>query len=439
MPVFLICYAAAFFLSRLSQFALSGTALIFAACYLYIRDTKPAGRPVSLKALFTLSFVGGEGISCLKLSQLQTQWKTETWLCLLLICIMFRAVFALLSGKKENPFAAERKPELQPVRSGRLLTAILGIAGLSLISFGAEAAILGFVPLLMRGVPHAYSYFHVHGLHYFTVSCVLVPAFAVLWFRTGGAKRRAEVLAVTAAVFCALLVPILCVSRFQLIMAVAVAYVTFLMTAEKAASVRSAAAVLACMIPLYVLLTVARSHSAAYLNGIFEMKYRLPVFISQPYIYIANNYDNFDCLVRELPAHTYGLRLLFPVWALSGLKFLKPELAAFPIYVTRKELTTVTLFYDAWYDFGTAGAAAFAALLGLVSWKMECRMTRRHNPVTNVLYAQIAVYLGLSFFTTWFSNPATWFYFAETLAVYLFVRIKPDRRRVSAGAANTEG
>ena len=35
-----------------------------------------------------------------------------------------------------------------------------------------------------------------------------------------------------------------------------------------------------------------------YLNGIFEMKNAAtPIFITQPYMYIANNYDNFDCLV----------------------------------------------------------------------------------------------------------------------------------------------
>ena len=30
--------------------------------------------------------------------------------------------------------------------------------------------------------PHAYSTFHITGVHYFTVSCVLVPALSVLYF-----------------------------------------------------------------------------------------------------------------------------------------------------------------------------------------------------------------------------------------------------------------
>ena len=99
------------------------------------------------------------------------------------------------------------------------------------------------------------------------------------------------------------------------------------------------------MVPLYVMLTIARSHDVTYLNGIFEMKNSsTPIFITQPYMYIANNYENFNCLVEQLPAHSLGLKMLFPVWALTGLKFLIPSLVNFPIYVDKVELTTVTLF-----------------------------------------------------------------------------------------------
>ena len=42
--------------------------------------------------------------------------------------------------------------------------------------------------------------------------------------------------------------------------------------------------------------------------------------------YIANNYDNFNCLVEQLPNHSLGIKGMFPLWALTGLKFLKPEL-----------------------------------------------------------------------------------------------------------------
>ena len=85
-------------------------------------------------------------------------------------------------------------------------------------------------------------------------------------------------------------------------------------------------------------------------------------------MYVANNYDNFNCLVENLAGHTFGLKMLFPLWALTGLKFLKPELVNFQIFVNKEELTTLTLFYDAYYDFGIAGVLLFSCLLGALAW-----------------------------------------------------------------------
>ena len=133
------------------------------------------------------------------------------------------------------------------------------------------------------------------------------------------------------------------------------------------------------------------------------------------------NYDNFNCLVKELPAHTFGLRQLFPVFALTGLKFLAPGLVNFPIYVTKEELTTVTLIYDAYYDFGVVGVLLFGLILGTACRKLSDMQKRSGNPVSCLLYAQIAMYLVFSFFTTWFSNPTTWFWLALTVIIYIYV------------------
>lgn len=42
-------------------------------------------------------------------------------------------------------------------------------------------------------------------------------------------------------------------------------------------------------------------------------------------------------------------------------------------------------------------------------------------PAGHVIYAQIAMYMMLSFFTTWFSNPTTWFYLIVSGIVYVYV------------------
>ena len=123
-------------------------------------------------------------------------------------------------------------------------------------------------------------------------------------------------------------------------------------------------------------------------------------------------------MIKELPKHSFGLKGLFPLWALSGLKFIYPKLVDFPIFVNKTELTTVTLFYDAFYDFGIIGVGVFSAILGAVSFFFEKWIRSTRHAVFYMIYAQWFVYLALSFFTTWFSNPATWFYFIVTAVIF---------------------
>ena len=69
--------------------------------------------------------------------------------------------------------------------------------------------------------------------------------------------------------------------------------------------------------------------------------------------------------------------------SVTGLKLIKPELVDFPIYTTKEELTTVTLFYDAYYDFGVVGVFLFSAALGLfAAWLMDraCPFQASENP-----------------------------------------------------------
>lgn len=438
MVVYLILYGAGMLFASSAHYYMSGMSLILAALYLYFYDYRWSGNPLHLRALFSLFWVGGEGISCLKLSRLQTDWDPVTWASFFIALAAFWSVFGLAEdrirkkredGKEKREEKAGRKgveavsERTEAAGSFGMLTAILLLTAVSWAAFLLEAAVLGYVPFFLRGVPHAYSHFHISGVHYFTVSCVLVPSMAVIWFLHGGAKKRWQAVLVLLAAAASLLVPVLCVSRFQLIFAVILAVLTFMQVSGKK-RLRYLFGAAAALLPLYVILTIARSHDVAYLNGIFEMKDpATPIFITQPYMYIANNYDNFNCLVTELPAHSMGLKSLFPLWALTGLKFIKPELVDFPIYTTKEELTTVTLFYDAYYDFGVVGVFLFSAVLGLfAAWLMD-RAERAENPFWQLFYSQAALYFMLSFFTTWYSNPATWFYFAATGAAMVWVEL----------------
>lgn len=417
MLVYSICYTVSFGLARLGWHYASGGVLILAAGYLYYYDYHKSGNLVHLRGLFGAFWTGGQGIACLKLSNLQSDWSLLTWACFYLALAVFWAAYEVMDRLFWEDYGRSRQRRKsfarQVFRCMQVLTAI------SFAAFVFEAWMLKYIPLFVKGVPHAYSEFHISGVHYFTVSCVLVPSLAVLFFLEGGSRRRYRNVMAVLMTIISLAIPIMCVSRFQLIFAVLTACFTF-GAYYRRMSPWLLPALAVVVLPFYVILTIARSHDVAYLNGIFEMKNsQMPIFISQPYIYIANNYENFDCLVEALPRHTFGIRMLFPVWALTGLKFVFPYLISFPIYVTKTELTTTTLFYDAYYDFGVLGVVVLACILGSAAfWLVNAvRDIKSQNPMKYMLYGQFAVYMMLSFFTTWFSNPTTWFYFAVTAAM----------------------
>ena len=422
MAVYILCYAAAFFFSRSGHDVLSGLSLLGAAAFLYRSDYRKTGDPLHLRGLFALSFVGGEGLACLKLSWLSSSWSGMTWLSFLAGFAAFYLTFGWLEKRDGGFGPSSLTPESVRRHSFAacappLFFCACAITAVSVGCFAVEAAALGYIPLFLQGVPHAYSYFHLTGIHYLTVSCCLVPALSVIYFLIdrGKSKRKQLFFLVLDAV--SLLIPVLCVSRYQVLFSVLLAVLVYIRMEERRLHWGYALGAVAALVPVYVLLTVARSHDAEYLSAIFDMKWEnMPVFLAQPYMYVANNYDNFDCLVKELSGHSFGLKMLAPLWTLTGLKFLFPALTSFPIFVTREEMTTLTYLYDAYYDFGLAGAALLSCLLGAAAYALMRLMRRVQNPVAYLLYGQFAFYMLLSFFTTWFSNPSTWFYLAVTAA-----------------------
>ncbi len=429
MVIYLMSYILSFFLAKWGHYCLSGIVLLAAALWLYGRDFRQSKNLIHLRGIFSLFWIGGQGLACMKLSRLHTDWTLMTWVCLALAYAGFWGIFEILSrryGTGHDSYSRWRSFRGNPKP---LFHMVCGVTVISLAAFLTEAAVLGYVPLFLRGVPHAYSEFHLTGIHYITVSCVLVPSISVLYFHTErgrGCERRMVTAAIMTGI--SLVIPMLCVSRFQFVFAVILAGFTYILL-QKQFNPLYLAGLGAVVLPVYLILTVARSHDVEYLNGIFEMKYAgMPIFITQPYMYIANNYENFNCMVQVLPRHTFGLKGLFPFWALTGLKFAFPGLINFPIYVNKKELTTLTMFYDSYYDFGWPGVLIFSCILGLAAYLLTVKLRELRNPMGYLLYAQMGAYLMLSFFTTWFSNTTTWFYLILTGLMAVYYHMNEHRR-----------
>ena len=283
MIVYLVCYAASLLLALSRHYLLSGAGLLAAAVYLYASDYIRSGNLLHLRGIFALSFVGGQGLACMKLSYLSQAWSAGTWLGLLAAFAGFYLAFYYLeafSGEASvrvgGHSGAVQRRGLESY-AGTVFFCAVALAVVSAGCFAIEAVYMGYIPLLLRGVPHAYSYFHVTGLHYLTVSCVLVPALSVIYFCIEGGRSRGRLVCMLLADAAAVAIPLLCVSRSQLLFAVLLALITYMQMEHQLNPIYVVFA-LAGLIMLYILLTIARSHDTAYLNTVFEMKRHLPIF-----------------------------------------------------------------------------------------------------------------------------------------------------------------
>ena len=417
-------YMLSFFVSYIASLAewyyASGIILIVEAAYLYVHWVRESGSFVELRALFTLAWVGGQGISCLKLSTLQDTWSYITWLSFFVIYIAFGIGYEW--GRKYSRVEG-KEPEKNKKKADRLFRCIMLLLVVSAGCFVIEIIRIGYIPVF-SDEPYSYSYFRMsalHYLHYCAISCILIPGLTVLWKKIDSEESKWRNGAIIIANIVAFAVPFLYVSRFQFLFEIGVAAVIYILVNK---NMRKSTLILLGLVvcAAYVVITLSQKRDAIYLNNVFKMKYtHMPVFLTQPYIYIANNYDNFDCLVKNLPKFSYGLRMLFPFVSLTGLKFVMPNLVPATVYLTSTELTTFTMFYDAYYDFGVIGVFVIALLIGVVAKVIIDIIKKSDNPVVYLLYGQIAVYLALAFFTTWFSSPATWFWLIITGMIYCYV------------------
>ena len=183
----------------------------------------------------------------------------------------------------------EKELEKNEKQAKRLFQCMIGLAVASVVCFAFEALKVGFIPLF-SSEPHAYSYFHVSGVHYFTISCILIPAITILYVKVSNGISIINKLILAVTNIIAIAIPFLCVSRFQLLFAVGFAVVTYIIVNKKI-RLRTMAILIVAVIPIYVILTVFRHHDVTYLNSIFEMKYeKMPIFVTQPYMYVANNF-----------------------------------------------------------------------------------------------------------------------------------------------------
>ena len=225
---FLILSIASMIISKAGQHIASGVLLFVGAILLYGYYFWISHSLVDLRALLSLFWIGGEGLAALQLSHLQTDWTNTTWVCFTGFYFMFIIGYELAQFYLRRYRTKKKRVYNRAKISSCLMICIILIAVGSLVSFITEVVCLGYVPILSEET-HAYSNFHMTGIHYFTVTCMMVHALTLIYIMNRKSKMdKADVAMLVICNCMALLVAVACISKFQLLLTVALPTIIYL-------------------------------------------------------------------------------------------------------------------------------------------------------------------------------------------------------------------
>lgn len=375
---------------------------------------------LDLRVLLSYSWIGAVALSALSLSALHTAWTASTWLSSGGFYFFFLFGFDLFNLiKKDAPYTESNAAKRLRRRIFEAIVIVFFLGGLS---FLIESLKFEFAYPIFSDEAHAYTDFHITGIHYFVVSLMFVPTLSVLYLRSGKPEKGAGIWLIAMNLL-SFLVPVLTLSKFQVMITLGMPFIMWLVTESR---IRGKYLMLLSLLlflivgAAFVFLISRRSYPEGYLGRVFSFKDPdTPMLVQYPYVYIVNNLENLNLLARYSDGFTFGRRSLYPFFALTGLKFL-PSVRAFlsvPRFLTREELTTLSMIYDIYGDFGLPGTFIFGGALGFLSAYVSDNVSKKKTVIGTLLFCQLAFYLTLSFFTTWFSNPTTIFWFIATLAI----------------------
>ena len=401
--------------------------MILLAIFLYFEEIKFSKRVINVRGLFALGFIGGFGLSLLKLSKLSQDYSVLTFIAVYIAYFSLYFGVFLKNGKHNKILPNSQNEKLKKRDAAFLPQEILIVVLLvvTFVSFIIEVMVLKFIPLFTLATPHAYSTFHVFMIHYITTFYAFIPCFALCNYFVEPERKNSRVFIIVSYAY-VVIMALLMVSRSQLILSIVLSlFIVIIYKTRKTGRLvfnkrRVVAAVLLVVVflVLYLTITISRAHNVEYLNGIFEMKNeKIPIFITQPYMYITHNFENLNYMINNVFRLTFGRRILYPFFTLTFIKKFFPIVVDSPYYIIKEELSTVTIIYDFYYDFGLVGVAIFCFIIGYVGKTLEDRaynVVKLDEPEKNnyilILFSLYCYFMFFSFFQTYFSLTDTWVY-----------------------------
>ncbi|MBU1098489.1 MAG: oligosaccharide repeat unit polymerase [Bacteroidetes bacterium] len=328
-----------------------------------------------------------------KFSRLQFEWDTFGWFMLLIGLLSFilgNYISYVINLSK--PFyqidVVRQKIRTYNINEPLLFKIIIISFIVFIFSFMIEFFIEGYVPIFTAQPDKARKMFGIFGLHLLVngVNVILFLIAEYFILIKSNLKRKmllSLIFLISTSSFFLLL------QRYNFFM-LGIMVFAFLYYSGKRIRLRTFLYGILIMASLVVIIRSVRIAQFAeyYFYVTSEMKFPIKyAFLSEPYMYITMNLENFVKNYDKLDFHTFGFFTTDFLMALSGLKHLLTEylnVEKFPHYIGG--YNTFPFYWAYYYDFGLIGLTFIPMILGFLISEVHYRLHRIPNLSNLALY-----------------------------------------------------
>lgn len=378
--------------------------------------------------LFSIIWSFAIGLTELKLSWLQKEWNIYSWVMLFislsaLLLGMF-SVYVINFGKPILSVGnAKIKLSNYRVDKKKLLKVIVCLFLAYIVSYITIYLIVGFIPLFTNDPNSARTKWSLFGFGLIIHTAPAVIYFILLYYLFVKKNILKKVfmffiIIITVGSF------ILLLQRFTLVIPIVLLLVVLFYGTKKFKGSYIFTILSVFLVLIYSISTIRTSRFfILYFYNEAKMKYdKSLAFLTEPYMYITMNLENFANSVKQYDSFTYGYFTFDFILALAGLKHTIAKsyyFEKFP-YIVNKSFNTYTMFFVYYRDFGILGLLLFPFAIGFAISSIYYWM--RGNPSLH----SISVY-GMCVFIiifTFFIPMLSWLHFVmNIIIIYVFSKL----------------
>jgi oligosaccharide repeat unit polymerase len=360
--------------------------------------------------IFSLMWITTIGLNNFKLSNLQADWSFKMWIVVFFVYISF--ILGYFLNSKFSKETTKPKTSVFEIDQNKFKIFIQILFAICFISYVAEVIESGFLPLFNRD-PAGYKEFGIRFVHYLTVTLVFVNCLITVYF----IKYKTFDKVLSLLYILSLLSVVSLLSR-QLLIFLGVITLVIIHYLYKRIKLLHLSLVAMVGLIVFSLLGNIRSNGANYILQVGEIVDGVDPIFAWLYLYFGFGYENLNHYINNFNDLFYGTVTFFPVFAFTLTKgFIESDITQF---LVSPHLTTSSMAYDFYLDFGIAGTIIIPLLIGMIT-SIIYKKLRSNLSVYNVLfYSMFAHNLLFVFFVNFFSN-TSWFFNLFVLILLVLV------------------